>query len=888
MKHLTPLAAVSPVYLETLLERYRQDPASVPEDWRAYLTGFLDAAGELPAPPAAEPREEKSDTAGAVRIRDLYRRWGHRAARLDPLDLVPPEMPPELFDATVRDAVEAAHWQEIYCATAGYEFEHVEDRAEREWLFASVEEADRSADPAEHRRRAERLIEADEFEQFMMRRFPGTKRFSGEGVDSQITLIDALFERAVQQGIAKTVIAPVHRGRLQLMHNVFGKPLAAIFAELGGFSAFPDGLGIAGDVTYHLGTTTDLTIDGTRFKVEMISNPSHLEAIDPVVAGLARATQDGRDIRSVLPLMFHTDAAVIGQGVVSEVQQLAGVSGFAIGGTVHVVINNQIGFTTAVGDARTSRYCTDVAKAIGAPVVHVNADDPDAAARTAKLAIDYRQRFGKDIYIDLIGYRRLGHNELDEPRFTQPGMYAAIDRQESVRLQYCRAAIAAGAATEPDLIAYAERYRKRLDAGFEGAKTHKTNVADQFVGRWSGLRAVREAGMLAPSDTGVATETLRDLGRRICTLPDGLVPDEKVGRFLDARRSSIELGDGLNWSTAEALAWASLLAEGTSVRLTGEDSARGTFTQRHGRILDRGDGHAHVPFEALAADGARFELYDSPLSEYAVLGFELGYSWGEPSALVQWEAQFGDFANGAQIIIDQFLSAGEDKWLRSSGLVMLLPHGLEGGGPEHSSARLERFLALCAKGNLQVVNCTSPANHFHTLRRQVRRDFRKPLIAMTPKSLLRHKAAVSRLADMATGTGFRPILPDPSPPVARRRIVLCSGKIYYDLAAERETRGVQDIALVRLEQLYPFPAAALAEILQGAPDAEIFWCQEEPENMGAWRFVEPRIARILARIKHRQRRAGYVGRAASPSPAPGLADDYRTQQAGIVAGALKS
>ncbi len=886
MNTLTPLAAASPAYLEELLARYRRDPSSVPPDWRAYLTGFLDGAGELPSLPPRAPEDGRLAEERGLRVREAFRRFGHRAARLDPLGLAVADFPTEIETAAALDGEASERWRILYCATTGYEFDHVERAEERDWLYAAVEGGAPAPDGATVRARARRLIEAEAFEAFMMKRFPATKRFSGEGVDSQIVLIDALFSRAVQAGVEKAVVAPVHRGRLQLMHNVFGKPLAALFAEVSGASAFPDGLRVSGDSCYHLGITTEIAVGGRPLKIEMISNPSHLEAIDPVVAGLSRATQDGREAASVLPLMFHTDAALSGQGVVAELLQMSGLPGYSVGGTVHVVVNNQIGFTTDVGDARTSRYCTDVAKSIGAPVIHVNADDPDAAARAARLAIDYRQRFGRDIFVDLIGYRRLGHNELDEPRFTQPRLYAAIEAHESVCAQYCANAVGTGAISRGELDDIRAAYVRRLEEGYAAADGYRANEADQFGGQWAGLRAVRENEMLDVEQTGVPEARLRALGETICRLPGEFDPGEKIERFLDARRASITSGEGIGWSTAEALAWASLLSEGISVRLTGEDSVRGTFTQRHGRLLDRHDGRPHDPFAAVAADGARFDLYNSPLTEYAVLGFELGYSWGAPQTLVQWEAQFGDFANGAQIVIDQFLSAGEDKWLRGSGLVLLLPHGLEGGGPEHSSARLERFLALAARGNLQVVQCTSPANHFHALRRQIRCDYRKPLVAMTPKSLLRHRAAVSSLAEMGSGTGFRPVLPDPDPPSIARRVILCSGKIYYDLSAARQEANRREVSLIRLEQLYPFPAATVADLLAPHKAAQVYWCQEEAENMGAWRFVEPRLSRILARIGHRQGRPGYVGRGANPSPAPGLAEDYKRQQAQIVERAL--
>ena len=702
--------------------------------------------------------------------------------------------------------------------------------------------------------------------------------------------LEAILYRGGELGIREFVIGMPHRGRLNVLANFVGKPFAAVFSEFQGNSTNPEHVHGSGDVKYHLGTSGDREVRGQTIHLSLAANPSHLEAVDPVVLGKVRAKQlqRGDSERSqVAAILMHGDAAFAGQGLVAESLELSDLIGFCTGGTIHIIVNNQIGFTTAPSAARSSPYPSDVAKGVQAPIFHVNGDDPEAVVEVARAATEFREEFKKDVVIDLFCYRRHGHNETDEPAFTQPLMYRTIAHHPTTRQIYAKRLVEAGVLREGEADAMAARFIAELETQFESAKSYRPNRADWLEGAWAGLEQ-------APADdrrgnTGVAGEVLRELGRGLVTVPEGFRLNPKIARQLEAKRAAIEAGEGIDWATAEALAIGSLCAEGTHVRMSGQDSGRGTFSQRHAVLVDQEIEERYVPIDHVRPGQAPFEIIDSPLSEAAVVGFEYGYSLADPSSLVLWEAQFGDFANGAQVIIDQFLSSGEAKWLRMSGLVLLLPHGYEGQGPEHSSARIERYLQLCAEDNIQVCNLTSAANYFHVLRRQIRRNFRKPLVIFTPKSLLRAKEVMSRLDEMETGSSFHRVIGETVAIAADdqvRRVVLCTGKVYFDLAKARASSGDKCVALVRLDQLYPFPFNALANVLERYRNAEIVWCQEEPQNMGAWNFVDRRIEQVLRGLDVAAKRPRFVGRAEAASPATGLFKRHVEEQAHLVAEAL--
>jgi 2-oxoglutarate dehydrogenase E1 component len=682
-----------------------------------------------------------------------------------------------------------------------------------------------------------------------------------------------------------------HRGRLNVLTNFMGKPYKALFSEFQGNPAGPEDVQGSGDVKYHLGTSADRDFSGNVVHLSLTANPSHLEAVNPVVEGKVRAKQAQRDDipqgNQVVALLIHGDAAMAGQGLVAETLMLSELLGYRTGGTIHFVINNQIGFTTSPSFSRSGPYPTDIAKAVQAPIFHVNGDDTEAVVHICRVAAEFRQRFKTDVVVDMFCYRRYGHNEGDEPAFTQPLMYKAIAGHKSVRTIYAEKLVAEGVVTAEQAAQQDKDFQAFLESEFEVSKNYKPNKADWLEGAWTGLAAAGDE--YNRGDTAATVEQLRTVGKALTHVPEGFVLNPKITRQLKAKEQALETGEGIDWATGEALAFGTLLIEGVPVRLSGQDSGRGTFSQRHAVLHDQDDESLHIPLTSIAPGQATFEVHDSPLSEAAVLGFEYGYTLAEPNALVLWEAQFGDFANGAQVIIDQFISSGEAKWLRMSGLVMLLPHGYEGQGPEHSSARLERYLQQSAEDNWQVVNCTTPANYFHALRRQVGRDFRKPLIVMTPKSLLRNKAAVSSLKDFGPGSSFHRVLPEAEaikPGDKIRRVVLCSGKVYYDLIADRTARKIDDVAILRLEQLYPFPEEPLAEELTKYPNAEVVWCQEEPENMGAWYFADRRIENTLKTIAHKAGRPRYVGRHEMAATATGLLRRHNMEQAALVEQAL--
>jgi 2-oxoglutarate dehydrogenase E1 component len=879
------------------------------------------AAATAAAPAAAtlsteQIRAATLDSLRALMLIRAYRVRGHLEARLDPLGLQVPKPHPELNPrtygftdadldrpifidnvlgretATVREIV--AILRASYCGAIGVEFMHIQDPEQKAWIQRRIEGAPWTKPlPVDDERMILRqLTEAEGFESFCQRRYVGTKRFGLEGAETTIPALQAIIGVAAAEGVGEIAIGMPHRGRLNTLVNVVRKPFTAVFSEFGGSSFKPDDVQGSGDVKYHLGTSTDLELAGHPVHISLQPNPSHLEAVDPVVIGKVRARQDmagdTRTRRSVMAILIHGDAAFAGQGLVYETLAMSQLIGYRTGGTVHVVVNNQIGFTTVPVHAYSGLYCTDVAKSIQAPILHVNGDEPEAVVFCARMCAEYRQAFGSDIVLDIVCYRRHGHNETDEPAFTQPIMYRAIRQRPTVRTLYAERLAAEGSVPMAESKAMWDGFQGELEAAYQAAQSYRPNKADWLEGAWSGLKQSDQEDERQQCTTAVGAATLRRVGLAISCAPQDFDLNPKIARQLDAKRQMIETGEGVDWATAEALAFGSLLVEGHRVRLSGEDTQRGTFSQRHAVLIDQANQNEYVPLNNIQPDQAKIEIYNSLLSEQGVLGFDYGYSLADPRTLVLWEAQFGDFANGAQVIVDQFLASGETKWLRMSGLTLLLPHGHEGQGPEHSSARLERYLQLCAEWNMQVCNLSTPANYFHALRRQLRRNFRKPLVIMTPKSLLRHKLAVSRLADMEDGSRFQAVIPEVdaiAPADQVRRAVLCSGKVYYDLVAERREKGIEDVALVRLEQFYPFPERRLADALRPYERADVVWCQEEPENMGGWQFVDRRIERALATLG-RMLRPRYVGREGAASPATGLARAHAEQQATLVREAL--
>ncbi len=871
------------------------------------------------APASAGASEAAArDAVRAMMLIRTYRVRGHLAARLDPLGLedraLPVDLTPEfhglddpsrvVFIGGVFGGLETVTVGELvatlranYCGHVGIEYMHINDVDERRFLQERIEGRDKEIHFTPEGKKAilNKLIEAEQFEKFLGRKYVGTKRFGLEGAEAAIPALESVIKVGGALGVEEMVIGMAHRGRLNVLANVMCKPLQAIFHEFSGGSSNPEDVGGSGDVKYHLGASTDRGFDGNLVHLSLTPNPSHLEAVNPVVLGKARASQRmrarGRPLTrpdefqdQVMPVLLHGDAAFAGQGIVAECFGFSGVPGYSTGGTLHFVINNQVGFTTSPAFARSSPYPSDVAKIVQAPIFHVNGDDPEAVTFATKVATEFRQRFNRDVVIDMWCYRRFGHNEADEPSFTQPLMYERIREHRSVAALYADRLVEEGLVTPADVADMEKRFVAHLEAEFEAAKAFVPSRAEWFGGHWSGLAQPADpVTARRGADTGVPVARLRAIAERIHAVPEGFSIHRTLDRVIKARQAAVTAGEGLDWATAESLAFATLSTDedgGYSVRLSGQDSGRGTFSQRHAVWVDQKTGAKHVPIVEL---GGAFVVYDSPLSEFGVLGFEYGYAMADPRALVLWEAQFGDFANGAQVIIDQFIASGEVKWLRANGLVMLLPHGYEGQGPEHSSARLERFLQLCAEDNIQVANCTTPANYFHILRRQMLRPFRKPLVIMTPKSLLRHKAAVSTLAELGEGSSFHRCLDDPGAGEDGRirRLILCSGKLFYELAQARDEAGREDIYILRVEQLYPFPGDVIAEYAARFASLEtVVWAQEEPRNAGAWFFVEPLIEETLGR------RPVYAGRAAAASTATGLARRHAAEQAKLIHEAL--
>lgn len=862
-------------------------------------------------------QRQTRDSISALMMIHAYRVRGHLVADLDPLRLVPPRDHPELEPscygfgendldrpifidhvlgletATIRQMLDIL--RATYCSTIGVEFMHISNSEEKDWIQRRMEGPDNSIAFTPEGRKAilDRLIEAEGFERFLNVKYTGTKRFGLDGGEAVIPALEQIIKRGGQLGLKEVVLGMAHRGRLNVLTQVIVKPHRALFHEFKGGSFYPDEVEGSGDVKYHLGASSDRIFDGNRVHLSLTANPSHLEIVDPVVLGKVRAKQDQlkcrpEDRSAVMPLLIHGDAAFAGQGVVAECFGLSGLRGHRTGGSVHFIINNQIGFTTAPHYSRSSPYPSDVAKMIEAPIFHVNGDDPEAVVRAARIATEFRQKFHKPVVIDMFCYRRFGHNEADEPSFTQPAMYRRIREHETVLDLYSRRLVDEGLVDADELEKRKLAWREKLDQEFEASDGYKPEKADFLDGVWSGFQVADRNDERRVAATGVDIDILKSVGRTINRTPDDFVAHRTIQRLLANRLAMIETGVGIDWAMAESLAFGTLLVEGHPVRLSGQDSERGTFSHRHSVLSDQETEKRYTPLNHIAQDQARYEVFNSMLSEEAVLGFEYGYSLAEPHALILWEAQFGDFANGAQVVFDQFISSAERKWLRMSGLVCLLPHGYEGQGPEHSSARLERYLQMCAEDNMQVANCTTPANYFHILRRQLKRPFRKPLILMAPKSMLRHKRVVSTLDDLSPASSFHRILRDDAeclgdqkiklvPDEKIRRVLLCSGKVYYDLYEEREKRDINDVYIMRLEQIYPFPAKAMVHELARFSQAEFVWCQEEPRNMGAWNFVHDFLEWTLLQIKAKMNRPRYVGRPASAATATGQMSKHMQQ-----------
>jgi len=873
----------------------------------------------------ADVLQATRDSVRAIMMIRAYRMRGHLHAKLDPLGIAQPiedydELSPISYGFTEADYGRRIFIDNVlgleyatipamleilnrtYCSTMGVEFMHISDPEEKAWLQERIEGADKEISFTDTGKKAilQKLIEAEGFEQFIDVKYKGTKRFGLDGGESLIPALEQIIKRGGALGLKEVVLGMAHRGRLNVLSQVMAKPHRAIFHEFKGGSYAPDDVEGSGDVKYHLGASSDREFDGNKVHLSLTANPSHLEIVDPVVMGKARAKQDqlvGRERgeivpleerAKVMPLLLHGDAAFAGQGVIAEILGLSGLRGHRVAGTLHFIINNQIGFTTNPRFSRSSPYPSDVAKMIEAPIFHVNGDDPEAVVHAAKVATEFRMKFHKPVVVDMFCYRRFGHNEGDEPAFTQPIMYRTIRNHKTTVQIYGERLIAEGLITKDEFEKMKADWRAHLETEWEAGQAYRPNKADWLDGAWSGLRSADQQDELRRGKTAVPVKTLKEIGKKLTEVPKDFEVHKTIARFLENRRQAIDTGEGIDWATAEALAFGSILLDGNPIRLSGQDSERGTFSQRHSVLYDQRDENRYIPLNNLSPAQAGYEVINSMLSEEAVLGFEYGYSLAEPKALTLWEAQFGDFANGAQVVFDQFISSGERKWLRMSGLVCLLPHGYEGQGPEHSSARLERFLQLCAEDNMQVAYCSTPSNYFHILRRQLKRDFRKPLILMTPKSLLRHKRAVSTLAELSGESSFHRLLWDDAQMLPNqkiklvkdskiRRVVLCTGKVYYDLYEEREKRGINDVYLLRVEQLYPFPAKALITELSRFRSAQMYWCQEEPKNMGAWSFIDPYLEWVLAHIDAKYQRVQYAGRPAAASPATGLMSKHLAQ-----------
>ena len=907
------LAGVDPAYLEDLQREWRRDPGSVPETWRYFFEGMafgsrrmMPAASDPGAVDPAERARHARMQSNAASLIYAYRSQGHLIAQTDPLGSNPTQIEAlemrnwgfseadldEVFDTghlgaadrlPLRDII--AILRQTYCSSVGIEYIHIQDRRMRRWIQEEFEPVRGRPNPSREEQLAtlDALVDAEQFESFTHSRYPGQKRFSLEGAEGLIPALRGLIEAAPRLGCEEIVFGMAHRGRLNVLANILGQSYEEIFSEFEG-SVLPSTVQGDGDVKYHKGySSTWKTRGGDPVHLTLTANPSHLEAVNPLVEGRARAKQrqrgDTHERKRVLPLLLHGDAAFAGQGVVAETLNLSQLAGYRTGGTIHVIINNQIGFTTLPEESRSSPYPTDVAKMLEAPILHVNGDDPEAVVFAVELALRFRQRFHRDVVVDMVCYRRHGHNEGDDPAFTQPHLYDKIKDRPSARLLYMEQLVERGVLTQEQAEQRIADFRARLETALEKARSEQAPLVSRaFDGRWRGLGAVfsHESAKTAPD-----RETLTLVAKSINTVPEGFRINPKVARQLPKRLEAFEAGGNIDWAFAEALAFGTLLLEGTPVRLSGQDSQRGTFSHRHAVWQDVERKEHFIPLNNLADYQSRFCVYNSSLSEAAVLGFEYGYSLSEPDMLILWEAQFGDFVNGAQVIIDQFIVSAESKWQRDSGIVLLLPHGYEGQGPEHSNAYLERFLAAGAQNNIQVFNLTTPAQYFHMLRRQVKRKFRMPAVLMAPKSMLRHKRAVSEVSELTSGT-FEEVLPDTDAPTRTRRLVLCTGKVYWDLVVKRRKDSVEDVAIVRVEQLYPFHEEKFRQVVAAYAEAEeVVWVQEEPRNRGAWSFMFPHLLELFPE-HYRAGRLGYVGREASASPATGSLKIHREEQDRLV------
>jgi 2-oxoglutarate dehydrogenase E1 component len=920
MKSLTFPTHANSDAIEAAYRIWLDNPDSIDPTWRAFFQGFaLGSDGRTTVPAARIGRSaaaagvqilDSAKQAQVLRLINAYRAHGHLQAHLDPLGDPPPPCPTlkfEHFHLTPDDLDQTFNvgqykqggqmklsalidaLQQTYCRHVGVEYLHVQDADAREWLQQHMEAGNNQPafTKAQKVRILRRVVKAELFERFLHTKYVGQKRFGLEGAETFIAALDAIVEHCPGVAVEEIVMGMAHRGRLNVLTSIMRKPFELLFEQFSE-NYLPDAVGGDGDVKYHLGYDAVLsTSDGGQVELRLAANPSHLEAVDPVVEGKARARQrirDDTERRRVLPLLVHGDAAFAGQGIVAETLNFSQLPGYRTGGTLHFVINNQIGFTTLPSEARSTRYCTDVAKMIEAPIFHVNGDDPEAVCMVARLALEFRLKFRRDVVIDMVCYRKHGHNESDEPAFTQPTLYKKIATHPPVSAFYIRQLTSEGTIVEAESEAIKAEYTAAMEANLTKARENEAKkiaqraarVATDPQARFEGSTAVFQPDYShAVAETGVAPELLAQVVRGLTQVPVSFQVNPKIRRLLDARRQAHQDGGPVDWAYGEALAFGTLLCEGVPVRLSGQDCERGTFSQRHSVLYDFETRESYTPLNHLAESQARFCVYNSLLSEAAVLGFDYGYSLDYPEMLCLWEAQFGDFANGAQVIIDQFIASAESKWQRASGIVLLLPHGYEGQGPDHSSARLERLLQLGAEDNLQVVNLTTPANYFHGLRRQMRRGFRKPLAVMSPKSLLRHPAAVSRLAEFTAGH-FQEIIDDPTPPKHAERLILCSGKIYYDLADYRAKNEPSDAAIVRVEQLYPLHRARLSEIFDRYPGARLVWCQEEPQNMGAWSYIAPQLAQAFGRDP------GYAGRDAAASPAVGTVYQHKLELAALL------
>ncbi len=950
------LTGINSEFINQFYSDYLSDPSSLPSSWKNFFEGLSEdeklILNDLNGPSWSPGKKIKKidisfnqldsekekkgsndldlgsikqasqDSVRAIMLIRAFRIRGHLIANLDPLSLQKkdehPELKPESYGFTEKDyqrkifldgvlGLQYANLRQIieilkktYCSTIGYEFMHMGDPDEKAWIRNRIEGPEKNIFFTNNGKNAilNKIIQAEGFEKYLHVKFVGTKRFGLDGGESLIPALEQIIKRGGNLGAKEIKIGMPHRGRLNVLANVMGKPFKAIFSEFFGKSvnASKD---FEGDVKYHLGASSNREFDGNLVHISLTDNPSHLEAVNPVVLGQVRAKQffhKDKERKKVIPVLMHGDAAFAGQGIVAECFAMSGLPGHNIGGTIHIIVNNQIGFTTAPRFARSSPYPSDVAKIAQAPIFHVNGDDPEAVVHCAKIATEYRQKFNRDVVIDMVCYRRYGHNEGDEPSFTQPLMYKKIKSHPSTLSIYGKKLTNDGLTSSEILQNKKIQFKKYLEREFESSKNYKSELK-WFDGVWSRFKP--GLGKDKRGESGVELKKLINIGKKISTIPENFNVHRTLKRIFEERYNIFDKTKKIDWSTAENLAFGTLLTDGFSVRLSGQDSGRGTFSQRHAVLRNQDNHERFIPLNNIQANQKNFEIIDSLLSELAVLGFEFGYSLSEPETLVLWEAQFGDFANGAQVIIDQFITSGESKWGRASGLVMLLPHGYEGQGPEHSSARLERFLQLCAGENIQVVNCTTPSNYFHVLRRQMHREFRKPLVVMTPKSLLRHKRCISDISEFSTKSTFHRVLEDDAYIIKNnlislkkdnkiKKVVMCSGKIYYDLIEARQKEKNGNIVFVRLEQLYPFPAKTLANVLKRYKHAKFVWCQEEPKNMGAWNTVRNYIDRTLDMINLGDIHVKYVGRQASSSTATGNANKHLAQQKEILEKIVKS